>query len=315
MLYQNILAVVNPVAGSSGDVEKMKDLLAKGLEGPGRSVAIHETSVSDDVAGLVRAACDDGVSLVVACGGDGTVGSVVNGLVGTGAVLGILPAGTGNGLARAFGIPLRPEAAVALLAAAAGAAPTAATRAVDTFSVEGRHFVLNLSVGISARSMDETPPRDKKRFGLLAYLWRIVGHLPGGRSTRYHLILDDYSRRVEATELIVSSGTLLDHLPNVLGPAETFCDGLLDVYVVNGRSLMDYGEICLRILFRQKAKEGRFTHYRVGNRLFLEAERKPEPVQGDGEVFTRTPLEVQVHRGALSLVVPCRNQESRENPS
>lgn len=315
VLYRNILAVVNPAAGTAGDTTRIRALLTGELAAPGRRVIIHETSASEDLPGLVREACSDGVSLVVACGGDGTVGSVVNGLVGTGAVLGILPAGTGNGLARALGIPLRPEAAVALLAAAVEGSPVATTRAVDTFSVEGRHFVLNLSVGISARSMEETPPQDKKRFGLLAYLWRIVGHVLGGRSCRYHLVMDSYSRRVEATELIVSSGTLLDHLPNVLGPAGTFCDGFLEVYVVNGRSLIDYVEICLRILLRHKAREGRFTHYRVGDRLLLEAERKPQPVQGDGEVFAWTPVELRVHRGILPLIVPRREGAAGDDTS
>lgn len=296
----NTLIVINPVAGSLPKAEKLHSFLLERLDGTGLRCTVHETQPEDDLPALVREACHRGVSLVIVAGGDGTVGEVVNGLVGTGAALGIIPVGTGNLVARAVGIPLRWTDALDLILG------DHEHIGLDTMRAAGRHFILNISTGISSRSILDTTRDDKRRFGILAYVWHVLGHIFGFKSHRFDLELDGYRRTVDATELLVSNGTLMDDLPRILGPRETFCDGRIDAYVINGRSVWDYLAIIARTIFRRLPRDDRFIHFPVARRIRIAAQRRSQPVQGDGEDFSFTPVEIEVVPGAVPLIVPVR---------
>lgn len=290
--------IINPAAGGVTDTDHLTALLTDRIREAGSSCVVVTTREEDDLPALVRAACDRGTKLVIAAGGDGTVGEVVNGLVDTDALLGIVPVGTGNLLARAAGVPRRPDDAIALILG------EHAEIGIDTMYSAGRHFVLNISTGISSSSIHDTSPEEKRRFGMLAYIGRIIGHIFGFRSHRFDLLLDGYPRTVDATELLVSNGTLMERLPRVLGPQQTFCDSRIDIYVIYGRSLFDYAVIILRKLFRRPEGDEKFLHFSVSHTLTITAHRRSQLMQGDGEVFSRTPTEVRVIPAAFRLIVP-----------
>lgn len=292
------LIIINPVAGSVPDTGAMRRTVEDRLSAAGRRCHVHETSESGDLPALVREACDRGITLVVAAGGDGTVGDVVNGLVGTGVPLGIIPAGTGNLLAGALGLPNRLENAVDLIAGEHREV------GIDAMYAGGRHFILNISTGISSRSISDTSVTEKRRFGMLAYVLRVIGHIFGFKSYRFDLVLDGYTRTVDATELLVSNGPIMSDLPNLLGPAETFSDGRIDVYVVNGRSAWDYLVIILRAIFRRPPGDERLIHFPVTRAVSISAHRRSQPVQGDGENFSTTPIEITVVPGAIRIIAP-----------
>jgi YegS/Rv2252/BmrU family lipid kinase len=92
---------------------------------------------------LARRAADEGADVVCAWGGDGTVNEVAGGLVGTSAVLGVVPAGSGNGLARDLGIPMNKDSALAVAA-------RGATRMVDCGELNGRLFFNVAGFGFDA---------------------------------------------------------------------------------------------------------------------------------------------------------------------
>lgn len=277
-----------------------RGLLERELLHGGRTCEFYETTgdIEEDVTQIVRDARERGISLVVAAGGDGTVGAVVNGLVGSEIPLGIIPVGTGNILARAMRIPPHVEDAVPLIAGDHDIV------AVDAMRIGDQHFVLNISAGISASSIHDTSPQDKRRFGMLAYIWRVVGHIFGFKSYRFDLTLDGYTRTVDATELLISNGTLMEKLPVVLGPRDTFCDGRIYVYVINGRSVLDYLTIILRAVFRFGRKDAKFMHFSVTDHLTVVSHRRSQKIQGDGEVYGTTPVEVRVVPGAVRVIAP-----------
>jgi diacylglycerol kinase (ATP) len=296
--YAETLLIINPVAGSVSDTEQLATILAGRIREEGRTCTVHQTREDDDLATMVRAACENGVDLVIVAGGDGTVGDAVNGLVGTGVPLGIIPVGTGNLIARATGLPRRAEDAMELILG------DHEVIHLDTMFTGGRHYILNISTGISSRSIHDTTPEEKRRFGMLAYIWRIVGHVFGFKSSRYDLLLDGYTRTVDATELLVSNGTLLERLPRVLGPRESFCDNRIDVYVFYGRWVMDYVRIILRTILRLERRDERFMHFPVTREIRIAARRRSQPVQGDGEMIGWTPMDIRVEPGVVPLVTP-----------
>ena len=164
----------------------------------GRSAAIREA---------MRAA-RDGVELVVAAGGDGTVNSVVDALMSSDRrpALGILPLGTGNDLARMLGLPLAPDAALDTLRTA----DVVAIDAVEsTSSTETRWFANMLTGGNTGRYLRRMSDEVKRQWGPFCYLRGVV----------------DVVRDLQVYQIRVTC----DH-----GPPETF--EALNVFVANGRN-------------------------------------------------------------------------------
>jgi diacylglycerol kinase family enzyme len=187
----------------------------------------------EDVAAIVRAACARGVDLVIAVGGDGTVASVVNGVWQSSARLGILPAGTGNLLTRAMAIPNTIEAALDLIIGDHALQP------LDLMRIDNQVFVLDVSAGISARAMRDTPPEQKQRFGVLAYLWRMARDLIRQRRRHFNLTIDGRHFQIRASEILVANGAFLREPPFPYGPPEGFNDQQFNVYILAARSLPD----------------------------------------------------------------------------
>ena len=136
--------VLNPVAGFDNGTD-VRAVIEEHLVQAGWEVDIHETTEFEDVTESTRAALQENYDIFVAAGGDGTVSAVAAALVGADRLFGILPTGSGNGLARELGIPLTLPAALALLTEKHD------LQVLDVMEVAGHgYFFLNLSMGISA---------------------------------------------------------------------------------------------------------------------------------------------------------------------
>src|SRR5512143_4013328 len=192
---QKVFAVYNPKAGGEGQADELRSTLTQYFTAPQWSLEIHETTAEEDVTALCRAACDRGLSLLVSAGGDGTLMSVANALVGRSIPLGILPLGTGNLLAKVLGIPSKLDEAVKLLSG------DHTMIEIDTLKVGDRHFLSNVSVGISPIIMSDTSTEQKKRLGMLAYFWTGVKRSRLFNLRHYILTVDGKTRRVRASEI------------------------------------------------------------------------------------------------------------------
>ena len=243
-----LYVVLNPIAGQS-DAGLLKNTLEEAFAKEGWTLDVYETTGGEDVAELTRAAIERGAELVVAAGGDGTVAGVVNGLANSGVPLGILPVGTGNGLARALGIPLGVEDALALLVGGHEIVN------MDAMQVGDKYYILNVSAGISARSMQETPPEQKRRFGMLAYAWTIAKQVMGFQPRSFSLELDGHQVQVQATEVLISNGAVLKEPPFPLGPRQKFNDGVFDVYIITASNLSDYIRILWDLIFNRTGRK------------------------------------------------------------
>lgn len=295
-LPQKVLVVLNPVAGQA-HAAGLRSALARHFLAPAWSCAIYETTGKEDVAAVVRQACERGVALVVAAGGDGTVAGVVNGLRHSQVPLGILPVGTGNGLARGLSLPLEPEMALRLLAG------EHALMAVDALQVGDRYFLLNVSVGITSQVVREIYPAQKRLWGMLAYVGLVVKWL-GFQPRRFALTVDGRRRRVWASEILVSNGAVLNEPPQPLGPPETFQDGQLDAYVLTARTVYDYLGVVWNLFFNPRNRKIKLRHLPVKQSILIDSGRRPLPVQADGELIGETPVKIQLVPAAVQVVVP-----------
>jgi diacylglycerol kinase (ATP) len=302
----HLYVVLNPVAGNAS-AEDIRDLLTKNFPSDRYTCDVYETTGKENVAQLTREAVKNGADQVYAAGGDGTVAGVVNGLVGTGIPLGIIPVGTGNGLARALRLPLDTQEAVELLASENELLP------LDLMQVGDQYFTLNVSAGISGDAMRNTPAPVKRRFGMLAYTWTIIKRVIGVQSALYTLTIDGVPTRVRAAEVLVSNGTLLEKPMEALGPPQEFKDGTLDAYIVTARSLFGYVRVLWEVVLKPPRKAKDVAHWKIARSIVIDAAGVPQPTQGDGEPIGKTPLEVTVAHEAIKVIVSVGINEKGKN--
>src|SRR5438105_1427782 len=142
---RSVAIIINPIAGggSRGAADANARLAQAIADGFSVSAEVFVTDRTGHARELAKAAAGRGAELVMAWGGDGTINEVASALVGSDVALGIVPAGSGNGLARELGIDARPRIAIA-------DALRATPRPIDVGDVEGRYFVNTAGVGFDA---------------------------------------------------------------------------------------------------------------------------------------------------------------------
>ena len=289
------LILLNPSAGDD-ERQALRDALNRHFAAARIEHEVYETRKGDRLADIVRRRLRDGFDLVVAAGGDGTVSSVGDGLVGSSIPLGIIPAGTGNLIARELDIPVEAEAAVALIAGAHR------TRKIDAMRIGGRAYVLNVSVGISASVIGETTRKSKSRFGRIAYfgtaLLKVLSSKP-----RYLVVeVDGKTHPVRAVEVTIMNCGGLGKLLYPKGPDIRIDDGHLGVWILRMKTLRDYLRYAIGVGAGWPVnREAQFI--RVEKTVSIRSKRSM-PVQADGDIIGTTPVHVTVLPGVLSVLVP-----------
>jgi YegS/Rv2252/BmrU family lipid kinase len=163
-------------------------------------LALHPTNYAGEARELAARFAVEGEPVVIAAGGDGTLNEVVNGLVGSKTMLGVLPAGTMNVFAREMGIPCD-SLEQALLVIQRGF-----VREVDLFGANGSPFVQMAGVGFDALVIEETSWESKKLLGPLAYLLAAVKVL-GEEPPKLEIVCAD-GRREEGVAVLAGNGSL-----------------------------------------------------------------------------------------------------------
>jgi diacylglycerol kinase family enzyme len=299
MRLRRAFLVLNPVAGQacSNDIRRAFALFFP----PGEwKIDILETTGPESIEAMVRDACQKGVDLVIAAGGDGTVSRVANGVRGTNVPLGILPVGTGNILARGLMLPLGLEAAIRLLAGEHD------LMELDVLEIGGQWHVLNASVGLTANAVQGIVPEQKRQFGVLAYLFAALQWF-GWQPRRFQMVVDGKERWARASEILVSNGEVLRELSNLVGPPSTFCDGQLEVYIFRARSAFDYLAVLWNMLLRRGKRQPGLRHIHVRSMIRINSRGTQLPAQADGDPIGTTPVEVRIIPKAILVIVPKGN--------
>jgi diacylglycerol kinase (ATP) len=241
----------------------------------------------------VSAAVAAGARLVLAAGGDGTVRAAVEGIWGSAAVLGILPLGTANVLARNLGIPRRLEDAIQVALFGRG-------RALDVGRAEEGIFLVAAGMGLDARMMSALEARARHRIGLVAYVASALRHLAdpafevtvecdGGAPLR---------RRVAAA--LVGNVARLP-LGIRLHPEALVDDGRLEVVLIQPRGPVGWLRVAAALL---GASDRRAVERMTARRVVIRS-TSPQPMELDGDaVGWATSLTAQVHPRAVVVRVP-----------
>lgn len=295
----HFFVVLNPKAGPPGTTG-IRDAVARHLGGQGISYEIFEFTGAENLHDVVATTLERGTTCVVAAGGDGTISAVADALIGRDALMGILPAGTGNSLARALAIPEDLDAAAALLVGNASVA------LIDALAVNDQYAVLNVSAGITAVAQDATGVLEKQFLGRMAYGLETIKAALDFAPTRFLLQIDGKEQAQEAMDLTVANGLLLGGLPLDWGPAERLQDRQLDAYLLLANGPLAAGGLLAELILNEES--GVYVrHLSVTERVRVVTER-PVPVQADGEVIGETPITISLVPSALRVLVPARGR-------
>ena len=272
----------------------------------GHAVDVRVTWEPGDGIHLAADAADRGTDVVIACGGDGTLNEVVNGLAATGAAgpeLAILPFGTGRDTIRTYGIPKRPERALELLHGGH-------TRTIDlgraTFRTpdgEGSRWYINIgSCGLTGAAAERAQRTSKRFGGTPSFLYAIVVTFAAWRNVPFRVEVDDQpALELVANNVICANGRVFGGGIRICPQAEPD-DGLLDVLVWG-----DVGKLDLAFNLPRLYRGTHLGHSKVtvarGRRVRVETSR-PLPVELDGELPGTTPATFEIVPQALRLRVP-----------
>jgi YegS/Rv2252/BmrU family lipid kinase len=262
-------------------------LRARGLE----LTATLMVTRPDTLDAIVERALADRPPLLVLGGGDGTAATVAGHLAGTDTVLGYLPLGTTNNLARVLGIPRRLDRAVDLLA-------RGRVVDIDLGVANGRYFANMASMGVSVAVSDHTPHRLKRRLGRAAYALTGAAALPGHRPFAADVTVDGVAYRVVTHQLNIANGSV--HAGSRIAVDAGIDDGLLVAYTLGGPSRWSTatGTVVQAVTpHRTLVRKGHL----VGRRILVGTD-PPRPVELDGENVSATPLDITVARNALLIM-------------
>ncbi len=233
-----------------------------------------ETSEDDPGRGQTQQAVAEGADLLLVAGGDGTVAACAGALVGTGVPMALVPAGTGNLLARNLNIPLELSAALDL-------AFGDDRRAIDVLEADSTRFVVMAGLGFDAAMIRDTNNQAKSKHGWTAY---IAGGLRALRRTpraAYTVTIDaQQAEQFRAIGVVVGNVGRLQAGIALLPDADP-TDGLLDVIILQPRTWRGMVSLAWNIV-RRRPDSGRQAQVLRGQRVEIRVDR-PVPAQFDGE--------------------------------
>lgn len=260
----------------------------------GIAVSPRVTFEAGDGTAFARQGVADGVTAVVAIGGDGTVNEVANGLRGTGTPLGVIPAGTANDFARQWGIPADADHAMDVILRHP-AVP------IDLGDVNGRAF-LNVSTGgVGAETTAETTPEAKQKLGALAYALTGVRKLGALRPRRGWFSGPGFEFRGDWLLFAVGNGRATGG-GTAITPRASMSDGLLDVCLVESMSRKDFARLAL-LVRRGEHLDHPAVRYAQLPELVIESHRAMA-VNVDGEPVNARRLVYRAHAGQLLVHLP-----------
>lgn len=266
---------------------------------------------SGDLKDRVRKALSSPADVIVAAGGDGTVLTVAAALLDSDKILGVLPFGTLNGLARDLGLALDPAAAIAQLA-------SLEPRAIDVGEVNGRPFLHNVIVGLIP---DIAVGREwiRKHEGWAAR-WRFLRFMARRMSYSRRIALalqsDQKATRVELVQTLVVANNSYDQRIGKLLSRYRLDRGTMTVYLIRSLRVLDAIRLAFEMLVG-RWREDEVIEFEKVKELTVSSRRKRVLVTMDGEVLRlSTPLRFRVLPLSLRVLAPPQAVEpARDAPA
>ena len=222
-MKKKMLVIVNPISGV-GRQKKIERLLKDNLNLDLYEYTVRYTEHIHHGTELAREGAMQGFDIISAVGGDGSVNDVITGMYGSDATLGIIPCGSGNGLARCMKIPLTPALAIRVL-------NQDYQGTIDTIILNDKYYIASIA-GVGFDAFIARLMKSAKLRGFSAYLNLILREYPTYESKDYTLVIDGQEIRRKAWFTTFANSNQFGYNAAV-APQAKLDDGLIDISIVD----------------------------------------------------------------------------------
>jgi len=289
---EKITAIINPISGSVSK-KRIPDLLEQYIPSDKFDKQFFFTEYRGHAFEIANQAVKENVNYVIAVGGDGTVNEVARALVESSSVLGIVPMGSGNGLARDLAIPMDSRKALEVIR-------ERNIKTIDYCKANNRVFFCTCGVGFDASVCERFDK--KKHRGPFTYLRSVFTEYLQFKPDTYDIVFENEVLSKKA--FLVTCANASQYGNNAyIAPQADMNDGMMDVAILSPFSPLDAGHLLIQMFTKQMAKNRKIQYYR-SKKLALRR-KKPGIVHIDGEpVFMDKIISLEVFHNGLNVIVP-----------
>lgn len=301
MAKKKIVFIMNPI---SGNVKKtcIPKLIEDTLDTNIFDYTIISTKYAGHATEIATAAKRAGVDVVVAIGGDGTINEVGRALVNSDTALGIIPCGSGNGLARHLMLPMNAKKSISLL-------NLCETHWLDYGLIDGHPFFCTCGMGFDAFISMKFAQAGKR--GAVTYLENILKEGLSYKSETYTIESEEGTETKKA--YLISCANASQYGNNAyIAPQASMSDGLLDVIIMDPLEMLDAPQISIDMFNKTLNKNAKIKTMRAKH---LKVHReKPGVIHFDGDpVMAEADIEISImHKGIKVIVNPYADKTKRQ---
>lgn len=301
MAKKGILVIINPISGK-GIKLNIPKLTLSILDSSRFDVEIVTTQYAGHATELAQHSIENGVSYVLAVGGDGTINEVAKALIHSNVALGIIPIGSGNGLARHLNIPMDIRKALQLI-------NNELVCDIDFCIANGHLFFTTCGVGFDARVSYQFA-KGKSRGGI-NYLRSMMIEYLSYRPESYEIFIDGESRKEKA--FLITCANASQYGNNAyIAPQADLTDGKMDVAILKPFTPFDIPTIAVQLFTKHIDKNSKIQIVETEKITILR--EKPGEVHLDGEpMMMESIINVHTVPGGLKVLIP-KGVKKRENP-
>jgi len=300
MKKERLLFIVNPISGNT-QKESFPAFAKEVIDATRFDYQITFTEGPRHASEISRQAVDDKYDIVVAVGGDGTINEVARCLINTDTKLGIIPSGSGNGLARHLNIPLSFEGALKLI-------NKGSSSKIDTATINNEVFISIAGVGFDAlvaKLFAEDPGR-----GFFTYFKIVAARFQQYRPKSYELILENGDRIKTRAFFIAFANSNQFGYNTTIAPQAELNDGLLDVCIVQKPTIFEMPAI-INLLLLKMIHRSRYVQVFKTSELIVKR-KKNRVINLDGEpIRLKKNLHIKVNPLSLNVIIPRTDEEKK----
>ena len=287
-----IVAIINPISGV-GSKDKIPEMIGMHCKEKGIALTVAKTKYAGHGAELTQKAIADHADCVIAVGGDGTVNEVARNLIHSDVVLGIIPRGSGNGLARELHIPTDIRSAMGVIFANH-------ITTIDACKANENTFFCTCGVGFDAVVSAEFAK--VKRRGQLTYLKEIIENYLDYKPEQYELHIKDNTIREKA--FLITCANASQYGNNAyIAPNADISDGQMDITILAPFNVLDIGPLTIQLFTKTIDKNSKIKSFRTNEARIVRQKAGVMHIDGD-PVMASKDIELSVINAALHVFTP-----------
>lgn len=287
-----IQAIINPISGV-GSKRKIPKMIENAFPENRYDLQVSFTEYPGHASELTAHAIKKGAKCIIAVGGDGTVNEIAKSMLHTDAVLGIIPKGSGNGLARELHIPMDAKRALDIIV-------KKHISVIDCCRANGRTFFCTCGVGFDAAVSQKFA--NEKRRGSLTYIKSTIEEYLSYRPEPYELLIDNQTVKEKA--FLIACGNASQYGNNAfIAPHANIQDGEMDITILAPFGPLDIAPLAIQLFTKQIDRNSKILTFKGKHVTIIRQEAGVMHLDGE-PIMTDNRIDIDIQSSALKVCTP-----------